>query len=147
MTIKVTDLFIKKSKGVAPKNVDRIVLTQNAGVNGDIFATGGDRQVSLLLSQTAREISVMFSKEACLKKFSCNIIIEGCELSQIKQGDILSFAGASLEITSVGKKCHALCELASCPLIIGAIFAKVLRGGEINVEDTALCERNGHNYE
>lgn len=135
--IKVSELYIKRIKGQPPEKAESLTLIEGLGVEGDVFACGGERQVSILLLSTRDEISAVPSKEMCLKKFSCNIALDGCGLSQMYVGKRLDFGGAELELTCVGRPCHDLCELGSCPLTQGAIFASVTRGGVIRIGDEA----------
>ncbi|NLO45329.1 MAG: hypothetical protein GX107_02365 [Clostridiales bacterium] len=133
--VKVAKLYIKRAKGSPPENAVKLALKENAGVCGDIFATGGDRQVSLLYQKTQDEIDALSHGEPCLKKFCCNILLEGEKPSDLRVGQTITIGEAALEISSVGKECHSLCGLDVCPLVGGAVFARVSRAGVIKIGD------------
>ena len=134
MTVK--SLKTKISRGEPPVPVNSFVLTTDGGIAGDAFAGFGERQISILLSQTQEKILAMRSDEPCLNRFSCNLEIEGTELSSLQKGTVFCFPDAEIEITAIGRKCHEICGLGTCPLVGGVIFAKVIRSGIIHIGDS-----------
>ncbi len=135
--MRIEELYIKRIKGQPPAAVDGIVLVGSCGVEGDIFANGSDRQVSILFEDTVKQVRAIAADEACLKKFSCNIVLSGC-IPALKAGGRIGIGNAELEITSVGKECYDLCSLTSCPLAESAVFAKVITGGTIKIGDKVI---------
>ena len=57
----------------------------------------------------------------------------------LKLGDQISIADAVLEITQIGKECHAHCAIwaavGDCVMPREGIFARVIRGGYIQPGD------------
>lgn len=136
--IKVLGLYVKRAKGQPPEASDELVLIENMGVRGDVFSVGGDRQVSLMFKKTRDEIDALPKKEACLLKFCCNILLDGGQPSDFSRGTRLKTGETELEISAAGRSCHDVCSLDECPLIEGAIFARVITGGLIRIGDEVI---------
>ena len=53
----------------------------------------------------------------------------------------IEIGGTLLEVSKIGKECHAACEIrrlvGDCVMPRKGIFARVIRGGEIQHEDRA----------
>lgn len=72
--------------------------------------------------------------------FAENIVTNGVDLSNIKIGDRISLGSdAVIEVTQIGKKCHARCSIyeqaGDCIMPREGIFARVEVGGDLNVGD------------
>jgi len=90
----------------------------------------GDREVSFI----DREVKEWLEENSdcgglCLGRFHADFVIAG--LAEKKVGDIVEAGGVSYEITQIGKKCFAECELLTklgkkCPLADGVAFGKTL---------------------
>jgi len=128
---KVKSVCISDKKG-RKQAVPQINLIENLGVEGDFHAKGGDRQVSLLSSESIQE---MRDKGLTLTDgaFGENIITEGIGLISLKVGQRFFIGEAELEITKIGKECVRRCEIfyqaGDCIMPREGIFAKVLKGG------------------
>jgi len=130
-------------KGEAGGEVPEARLIENIGLEGDRHAKGGERQVSVLLSEYRAQISNQTEQGLCFSRFKENISIHSLDPASIKPGIRLE-AGESgqqavLEITGETKHCHEECALYEagkpCPLAGQNLFAKVLKSGVIRVGD------------
>ncbi|MDD4312926.1 MAG: MOSC domain-containing protein, partial [Eubacteriales bacterium] len=75
----------------------------------------------------------------CTGKFAANIVTDGLDYALLSTGTRLAIGSRNLEITRVGKPCYKACAIAqsgeTCPLPKNCAFARVLRGGEIQIHD------------
>ena len=117
-------------------------LIENLGLEGDRHAKGGDRQISILLSECRDQMSTQNEHGLCFARFKENISIRFLDLAAIKPGILLEAGEAEqvvLEITGETKHCHEECPLFKagkpCPLAGLNLFAKVIKGGVIRVGD------------
>jgi len=72
--------------------------------------------------------------------FAENLTIEGIDLPSLPIGTRLKVGReVLLEVTQIGKECHSRCNIfytvGDCVMPREGIFAKVLTGGEIKVDD------------
>jgi len=117
--------------------VPKAELQADFGIIGDAHAGDWHRQVSLL---GAESINKMAAKGAKVSPgdFAENITTECIDLGALKVGSKLRLgANVELEITQSGKRCHQRCEilkqLGDCIMPREGIFAKVTKGGTLNV--------------
>lgn len=72
--------------------------------------------------------------------FAENILTEGIVLFSLPIGTKLKIGDALLEITQIGKECHASCairkEVGDCVMPREGVFAVVLEEGEVRAGDT-----------
>ena len=140
---KVISVHVSKSKGTAKEPVDCAELVSLQGVKGDAHAGPGDRQVSLLALESYQRFAA--GSRQCLKQgsFGENILTEGIELHKLAVGTRLKVGGAVLEVSRIGKECHAPCQIArtvgSCIMPKEGIFARVIKSGKVRPGD--LLER------
>ena len=139
MTKEFTILSINVSTqtGVQKRPVDRAFLRAGHGIEGDAHAGDWHRQVSLLAdedieSMRGRGIEIGFGD------FAENITTRGIQLGLLPVGTKLSIGTALLEITQIGKECHHGCAISrtvgDCVMPRRGVFARVLRGGEVDCE-------------
>ena len=136
---KIVGCSISKTKGVGKKNVGTIELVEEHGVKDDAHYGTIERQVSLIGIETIMKMRV----EGCdvgIGDLAENITTDGVILRDIPIGTLLKIGDAELEITQIGKDCHTGCEIrkkvGDCPMPREGIFAKVTKGGRVNVGDT-----------
>ncbi len=136
-TIKA--ISISKEKGTQKTNVPDAELRVDHGIVTDAHAGNWHRQVSLLGIES---IQKMIDKGAHVApgNFAENITTEGVDLYNLPIGTKLKVGeGAILEVTQIGKECHAHCEIyqqiGDCIMPREGIFAKVLQGGFIKETD------------
>ena len=136
---RIVSLNISGKKGETKKPVDRIVLRGGHGIEGDAHAGDWHRQVSLLAEE---EIETMREKLPGLSPgdFAENITTRGVDLPSLPIGTRIMIGYAELEVTQIGKECRNGCaimaQVGECVMPTRGIFAKVIRGGEITLEDT-----------
>ncbi|OGC08664.1 molybdenum cofactor sulfurase [candidate division WOR-1 bacterium RIFOXYA2_FULL_36_21] len=137
---KVKATCINKEKG-RKFSTAQLNLIQNLGVEGDFHAKGGDRQVSLLASESIDEM-----RKKGLKlddgAFGENIITEGLDLVSLKIGQHLKLGETEVEITKIGKECVARCQIyyqtGDCIMPREGVFVKVLAGGIVKKGDEII---------
>ena len=137
-----------KKKGTKKQPVPEITIKENYGVAGDAHADcTTHRQVSLLAIES---IDKMRGKGFDLQPgdFAENITTEGIELASLPVGTkIMPGNDVVLEMTQIGKECHAACairkQVGDCIMPREGVFARVIRGGRVKAGDNvkiAECE-------
>jgi MOSC domain-containing protein YiiM len=133
----ILSINVSDQKGTQKKPVERAVLREGHGIEGDAHAGDWHRQVSLLADedvQTMRDMGV----ELSFGDFAENITTRGIDLAVLPVGALLSVGPALLEITQIGKECHSRCAIyeavGDCVMPRKGVFARVLKGGRIDRE-------------
>lgn len=136
-------ISISKEKGTKKRNVIQAILKKNYGILGDAHAGTKNRQVSLLAEES---IEKMKAKGLKVRPgdFAENITTKAIDLLSLRLGDKLKLGKAiMLEISQIGKICHTRCNIyyqaGDCVMPREGIFAKVIKGGVIKVEDEIKC--------
>ncbi len=127
-------------KGTRKQAVAEITLEKDYGVVSDAHAdSASHRQVSLLAVES---IDRMRAKGFDLQPgdFAENITTEGIDLARLPVGTRLAAGDrAILEMTQIGKECHAACairkQVGDCIMPREGVFARVIRGGRIKAGD------------
>lgn len=128
-------------KGTTKEVVAEITLKEDYGVENDAHADSAThRQVSLLATESIEKMRDM-GLDVGPGDFAENITTEGIELFSLEPGTILSVGEEStLEITQIGKECHAGCAIlkltGKCIMQKEGVFARVIRGGVVRASDT-----------
>ncbi len=145
----VAAVNISEKKGTVKKTVETAELVENFGLRGDAHGGNWHRQVSLLASESVARAKEQAKdpnrvKGICEGSFAENITTAGIELHTLPVGTVLKIGEAELEITQIGKECHAGCEISKlvgqCIMPREGIFARVLKGGFIKAGDEiVLC--------
>lgn len=136
-------IYICRKKGEPRESVKIAKLEKDLGLVGDCHSGTGNsnKQLTILLAKDRKEIEENYKdKGICSKRFHETILIEGLKLKDLNIGSNIKIGKSTIEVTLIGKRCFAECELVKeqniCPLRKGAIFAKVIESGEIKEEDT-----------
>lgn len=141
---QVVSVNISEKKGTVKKTVEKAVLIEDFGLQGDAHGGPGKRQVSLLSVESVEKSKAQAKdpnrvKGICEGSFAENITTTGIELYTLPVGTVLKIGDAELEITQIGKECHTGCEISKtvgkCIMPTEGIFAKVVKGGEIKAGD------------
>lgn len=126
-------------RGVQKPPVSEIELLVDHGVRGDGHAGDWHRQVSLLADESA---AIMREKGLTIGPgdFGENILTRGMEVKRLPLGTRLRVgAQALLEVTQIGKLCHAPCAIGraagECIMPTDGIFCRVLEGGIVRPGD------------
>jgi MOSC domain-containing protein YiiM len=133
----ILSINISDRTGVQKRPVARAVLREDHGIEGDAHAGNWHRQVSLLADE---DIQTMRGRgiELGYGDFAENVTTRGVDLGALPVGTRLNLGTALLEITQIGKECHHGCAIfhavGDCVMPRKGVFARVLRGGEIDHE-------------
>lgn len=132
----IISINISQEKGTRKKPVQQGVLIPDHGFLGDAHAGQGLRQVSLLAEESiekmrASQVKVSFGD------FAENFTTQGLDLLALPLGTMLKIGEVELQITQIGKECHAACEIrhlvGDCVMPREGIFARVIKGGKVKV--------------
>ena len=140
---KVVAVCISERKGEKKHPVDAIELRRHHGIVGDAHAGDWHRQVSLLAQES---VDTMRSPELTLSAgdFAENILTEGITLKTLPVGTRLRVGDALLEITQIGKQCHADCAIkqktGKCVMPTEGVFAIVIEEAAVRAGDAIEVE-------
>ena len=135
----VIAVCISEKKGTQKKNIGKGVFLTDWGIEGDAHAGNWHRQVSLLSHD---KVEAFRSKGANVidGAFGENLVVSGIDFKTLPIGTRFACNDVLLELTQIGKECHSHCEIfkvmGDCIMPREGVFAKVLNGGEIRVDDT-----------
>jgi MOSC domain-containing protein YiiM len=140
--MKIVSISISRKKGTRKTCVDEVTLVENRGLEGDAHAGDWHRQVSFLAAESierSREggLSVTFGD------YAENIATTGIDWKSEPLGTRFRLGDdAMVEITQIGKECHKKCAIfyqaGDCIMPREGVFAKVLTGGRVRVEDSIV---------
>jgi MOSC domain-containing protein YiiM len=131
----ILSINISERTGEQKTPVERAVLREGHGIEGDAHAGNWHRQVSLLADE---DIALMRGRGIRIGfgDFAENITTRGIDLAALPIGARLQLGDALLEVTQIGKECRQHCAIfaavGDCVMPRRGIFARVLRGGEID---------------
>ena len=112
---------------------------EGKGIEGDRFADGGPRQVSLMDAEVRAWMDVQEEKGLCFARYKENLLVEGLARMELGEGRELSAGTARLQVTDSGKRCFPECPLLrqgkKCRLSGGICYACVTGTGEAAVGD------------
>ena len=132
MTGKVVAVSISKEKGERKTPQALVEFRENHGIVGDAHAGDWHRQVSLLAMESIHKMQQL-GLSVGAGDFAENITTEGIDLVSLPIGTRLGLGEAILEVTQIGKECHARCAIyyqaGDCVMPKEGIFARVVRGG------------------
>ena len=140
MSGTVVSVNISEKKGTPKKKIEAGVLIENFGLEGDAHAGHWHRQVSLLGVESIEKAKLGPTNGLCHGVFAENITTRGITLYELPVGARLKIGEAELEISQIGKECHAGCQISKlvgqCVMPREGVFATVKRGGVIKPGDT-----------
>lgn len=136
---RVTAINISEKKGVPKVTIPSGEFVENFGLKSDAHGGNWHRQISLLGQESIDKMTAIGIKGLCSGKFAENLTTEGIELYKLPVGTRFNINGVILEVTQIGKECHQKCaifkQIGSCVMPLEGIFAKVIKGGQINPGD------------
>lgn len=140
---KVVAVCTSKKKGTRKKPVDEGLLKKDYGLIDDAHADNQThRQVSLLAIESINKMrSLGFDLNP--GDFAENITTEGIDLISLPIGTRI-FVGDKvlLEMTQIGKECHAACairrQVGKCIMPKEGVFTRVIRGGPVKPGDKII---------
>ncbi len=140
---QVLAVCISEKKGTVKHPVPEIQLKLNHGIVGDAHAGNWHRQVSLLADESVEVMRRKFPNIP-IGAFAENILTQGIELSRLPVGTKLRVGEALLEVTQIGKECHADCairrQVGDCVMPREGIFSIVLNEGIVRPGDEIAIE-------
>lgn len=135
----VRAVCISEKKGTQKHPVPQGEFVEDLGIAGDAHAGKWHRQVSLLSLEKIEE----FRRRGAQVEFGAfgeNLVVEGFDFASLPVGCVLSCGEVQLEVTQIGKECHAHCAIyqqtGDCIMPREGVFAKVLKGGVIRPGDS-----------
>jgi len=135
---RIAAISVSMEKGVPKSNVAHARLIEDWGIEGDAHAGTWHRQVSLLAVESMATIRAL-GLDVQPGDFAENITTQDMDLSALHVGDQLVVGDCALEITQIGKVCHARCSIyarvGDCVMPREGLFARVIRGGTVRVGD------------
>jgi len=140
---KIIAISISEKKGIPKSNIDSASLRENWGIEGDAHAGDWHRQISLLAIESIERMRLKGLPNLQPGIFAENLTTEFLELPKLPVGTKLIIGGECLiEITQIGKECHTRCAIyytaGDCVMPKEGIFAKVIKGGNIKVNDEVI---------
>ena len=137
--MKIVSIAISKKKGTTKTCIPQAELIENHGIKEDAHAGDWHRQLSFLASESIEKAS---SDDFVLNfgDFAENVATTGIDWKQEPVGRQFKLGDdAIVEITQIGKECHRKCAIfyrtGDCIMPKEGVFAKILKGGIINVGD------------
>ena len=142
----IVSLNVSEQKGTRKKPVEKVLFVEALGVESDAHAGAiENRQVSLLAIEDieAARLDCAKARPGALRlepgDFAENVTTRGVDLPSLPLGTKLHLGEVLLEISKIGKECHAPCEIrrlvGSCVMPTRGVFARVIRGGEVSRAD------------
>ena len=135
---KIMAVCISEKRGTQKKNIEKVRLIENFGLEGDAHGGNWHRQVSLLSYEKVRafeEKGISVEDGA----FGENLLVEGFDFKTLPVGTRFRCGEVLLEMTQIGKECHSHCEtyqtVGDCIMPREGVFARVLHGGMIQIGD------------
>lgn len=135
---KIIAVCTSPEKGTQKQNVGSALLVEDWGIQGDAHAGKWHRQVSLLSYDRVEEFRAR-GAQVEPGTFGENLLVEGFDFKSLPVGTRFGCNGAVLELTQIGKQCHAHCQIyrqvGDCIMPREGVFTRVLRGGVVRVGD------------
>ncbi len=132
---RVLSMNVSERTGEQKKPVARAVLREGHGIEGDAHAGDWHREVSLLAEE---DIDTLRGRgmDIAFGDFAENVTTRGIDLASLPVGARLHLGAAVLEVTQIGKVCHAGCAISrttgDCVMPRRGVFARVVVGGEVD---------------
>jgi len=146
---EIVSLNVSRKTGTRKIPAESAVLVEGSGIEGDAHAGVLEkRQVSFLAAEEIEGASAQLAGKCALAgglerlapgDFAENVTTRGVALHLLPLGTEIRIGEALLEVSQIGKECHAACEIrrlvGDCVMPRKGIFARVVRGGRISRED------------
>ncbi len=140
---QVVAVCLSEQKGTAKQDVGQGVLVPEHGLQNDAHAGNWHRQISLL-SEDKVDAFRKTGAQVGPGAFGENLLVRGIDFARLPVGTRLRSGDILLEVTQIGKECHAHCaiyhQVGDCIMPREGIFARVLQGGVIAKGDELCVE-------
>ena len=135
----VIAVCVSEQKGTQKTNVGSARFVEDWGIEHDAHAGHWHRQVSLLSHDRVEEFRAR-GAQVDDGAFGENLVVSGFDFKSMPIGTRFRCNDVVLELTQVGKECHAHCQIykvmGDCIMPREGVFTRVLHGGTISVGDT-----------
>ena len=141
----VVAVCTSRKKGMKKTPVAAVLVKEGYGVMSDAHADGAThRQVSLLATESIDKMRRL-GLDLQPGDFAENITTEGIDLTGIPVGTRIAIGNeVVLEMTQLGKECHAGCairrQVGDCIMPREGVFGRVVRGGTVRAGDAVTIE-------
>ena len=137
---RIEAICVSDAKGQRKTPVDTATFVENCGIDGDAHAGDWHRQVSLLAAEDVDTLRAKGLPGLKPGDFAENIVVSGLDLAELGLGSCLRVGvDAEISVTQIGKVCHTRCAIyyqtGDCIMPRRGLFARVLNGGTVNVND------------
>lgn len=143
-TARVIAVCISEKKGTPKHEISKAKLRIDHGIEGDAHAGNWHRQISLLADESVDKMRSAYP-DIPIGAFAENILTQGIELTKLPVGTNLRIGEVLLEVTQIGKECHADCAIrkivGDCVMPKEGIFAKVIEEGTVQAGDIITVEK------
>jgi MOSC domain-containing protein YiiM len=135
---RVIAVCTSREKGTVKEDAGGARLIEEYGIEGDAHGGFAHRPVSLIASE---DIEAMKAKLPGLRpgSFAENLTTEGLDLAAMSVGDRLKVGECLLEVSQIGKECHAKCavfeQAGDCIMPKKGVFCRVIEGGSVKNGD------------
>ena len=142
---RVIAVCTSEKKGTRKDVVPQGMLKEDYGLVGDAHADClSHRQVSLLAVESIAKMRNL-GIDVGPGDFAENLTTEGIDLLSLPIGTMIAVGqGIVLELTQIGKECHAGCaifrQVGKCIMPKEGVFARVVRGGVVRIEDPIVIQ-------
>jgi cyclic pyranopterin phosphate synthase len=106
----VVAVNVSEAKGERKKATSEVVLRPEHGIEGDAHAGPWHRQVSLLAQESIDKMTAA-GLDVGPGDFAENITTLGIDVAALPIGTTLELGEALVEVTQIGKECHARCAI------------------------------------
>ena len=141
---KIEKIKIFHTKGQPGETVQKVQCTADCGLEGDRFAKGGDKQLTMIDDICENWLCAQHTEGLCFKRYKANITAANIDISAFKAGQKLKIGTAVLEFSPQSKECFAECirveQKMDCLLRTHAKYLKVAQSGTISVDDEINTE-------
>ena len=139
---EIVAISVSDRKGVRKTNVEKAMLENDYGIQGDAHAGKWHRQVSLLALESVNKMKEQ-GLDVKSGDFAENITTKNLDLLSLPIGAKLKIGSAELIISQIGKVCHHHCAIyyqaGDCVMPKEGIFAVVRGNSEIKVGQAIEC--------
>jgi cyclic pyranopterin monophosphate synthase len=136
---RVQAIFISRQKGLPRDKTRSGRFLEDHGLEGDIHAGPGKRQVPLYGSAGHERLAAGDSDGLCFRRFQETLCLDGIDTRLLKSGERLEAGGVVFEISEARKKCYPECPIIKrgrrCDLADSVRFCRVISGGILSVGD------------
>ncbi|MCI8452045.1 MAG: MOSC domain-containing protein [Eggerthellaceae bacterium] len=123
-----------ETKGIQKSERERVELRPDWGIGDDAHAGAWHRQVSLLAYEKVADFKAR-GADVDNGAFGENLVVEGIDLRNLPLGTRLRSGEVELELTQIGKECHARCaiyhQMGDCIMPREGVFCRVITGGTL----------------